>query len=379
MNADRERDPGRRMKVAIIVHGGVDRSGTEHVIPALVWLIERLARRNEVHVFARAQEPGPGEWDLCDARVHNIGLTPGRRQRLFATFGREHAAAPFDVVQGVFGWGGSWAALLGMRHRLPVAFHAAGDEFATVEDIKYGMRSSARGRLALSIAVRGAARVTVATQAMQSLATSRHVTSAVTSLGVALDQWPLRTPRARERGCPARLLHVGDLRPVKDQATLLSAAANLNERGVSFELDICGLDTLDGALQQSPDAIAIRDRTRWHGSVNRVRLREFMERADVLLVSSRHEAGPLVVLEAAIAGVPTVGTHVGHVADWAPDAAVAVPVGDAAALADATSAVLDDEERRLRIAGAAQQRALAIDADYTAASFERMYGELCAR
>ena len=34
------------MKVAILTPGGVDRSGTERVIPCLLWLIERLVRGN---------------------------------------------------------------------------------------------------------------------------------------------------------------------------------------------------------------------------------------------------------------------------------------------------------------------------------------------
>ncbi len=37
-----------------------------------------------------------------------------------------------------------------------------------------------------------------------------------------------------------------------------------------------------------------------------------------MIISSRHEAGPLAVLEAAVKGVPTVGTAVGHIAEWAP-------------------------------------------------------------
>ena len=73
-------------------------------------------------------------------------------------------------------------------------------------------------------------------------------------------------------------------------------------------------------------------------------------------MSSRHEAGQLVVLEAAIAGVPTVGTGVGYVAEWAPDAAVAVPVHDANALADETLKLLQDDERRLAVAREAQRR-----------------------
>ncbi len=91
-----------------------------------------------------------------------------------------------------------------------------------------------------------------------------------------------------------------------------------------------------------------------------------MESADLLLLTSRHESGPLVVLEAAIAGVPTVGTAVGHLIDWRPDAAVTVPVGDFRALARATAAVLADEEHRLRLAEAAQARAGVEDADWTA-------------
>ena len=86
----------------------------------------------------------------------------------------------------------------------------------------------------------------------------------------------------------------------------------------------------------------------------------------------------MAVLEAAVAGVPTVGSSVGHVEEWASDAAVAVPPGDPAALADAVAALLDDEPRRMRLAREAQRRAVAVDADFTAASFERLYADVLA-
>ena len=82
------------------------------------------------------------------------------------------------------------------------------------------------------------------------------------------------------------------------------------------------------------------------------------------------------MLEAAVAGVPTVGTAVGHVADWSRAAAVAVPIGDAAALVPEVEALLADEPRRMAIATEAQARAIAIDADYTATAFERIYAEM---
>ena len=45
------------MKVALLVPGGVDRSGERRVIPCLLWLIERLAAAgDDLHVFAASQE-----------------------------------------------------------------------------------------------------------------------------------------------------------------------------------------------------------------------------------------------------------------------------------------------------------------------------------
>jgi glycosyltransferase involved in cell wall biosynthesis len=106
-------------------------------------------------------------------------------------------------------------------------------------------------------------------------------------------------------------------------------------------------------------------------------LRPLMESADLLVMSSLHEAGPLVLLEAAVAGVPTVGTAVGHLVEWSPSATRSVPVGDGIALADAIQQVLADEPLRLRLAEAAQRRTLLEDADCTARLFEALYRHAC--
>jgi glycosyltransferase involved in cell wall biosynthesis len=367
------------MKLAFIVPGGVDASGTERVIPALLWLLERLAHHHEVHVFALRQQRDPARWDLLGARVHNVGWSGRWRRRLFADFAREHERGPFDVIQALFGGCGTYAAFLGWRHRLPVALHLAGGELVDLGAIGYGMRSSLRGRIALRLALAGASVVTVATPFMQQLAEGVGARTVLVPLGVALDRWPLRAPRPRDPARPARLLHIGDLRPVKDQATLLDAARLLLDRGVCFTLDVAGYDTTGGALQRSAGAAAVAHVTRWHGLLDRAALRTLVEDSDILVVSSRHEAGPVAVLEAAIAGVPTVGTAVGHVAELAPEAAVAVRVGDAAGLAREIALLVADEPRRLAVARLAQWRAAAIDADHTAACFERIHERLAAR
>ena len=174
-------------------------------------------------------------------------------------------------------------------------------------------------------------------------------------------------------------MHVASLNLVKDQTTLLRALAALRDAGVDFQMDIVGVDTLQGKMDGLARQLGLEAHVRFLGFRTQSELRPLIAASDLLVMSSIHEAGPLVLLEAAIAGVPTVGTAVGHIAEWSPSAALAVAVGDWVGLATAIQRVLVDETLRFRLAEAAQRRALAEDADYTARAFEALYQELLAR
>ena len=76
--------------------------------------------------------------------------------------------------------------------------------------------------------------------------------------------------------------------------------------------------------------------------------------------------------------MPTVGTAVGHIRDLAPERALAVPVGDDAALAAGILALLGDEPRRRAMGEAARAWSRAHDADATASAFERIYADVLA-
>ena len=149
------------MKVALIVPGGVDRGGKARVIPCLLWMIERLARRHEIHVFALRQEPQPSHYLLLGAHVHNAGSRP-RRLRLVMQFLKQHRKAKFDVIHAV--WAappGAIAALLGRVLGIPVLLRLTGGDMSAIPDISYGQRRTWRGRLWLRLAVWGAAHITV--------------------------------------------------------------------------------------------------------------------------------------------------------------------------------------------------------------------------
>jgi glycosyltransferase involved in cell wall biosynthesis len=195
-------------------------------------------------------------------------------------------------------------------------------------------------------------------------------------LGVALDRWPASPPRSRDLDRPARLIHVANLSRVKDQPTLLRALRRVLDGGTSLHLDVVGEDTTGGRVERMAAELGLQDHLTFHGFLPHAELRALVEAADLHVFSSRWEADPIALLEAAVAGIPTVGTAVGHMLDWSPSAALAVPVGDAVALADGIEALLADEPRRMEVARAAQARALVHDADWSARRVLELYEEL---
>ncbi|MEO8587231.1 MAG: glycosyltransferase family 4 protein [Acidobacteriota bacterium] len=371
------------MRVALVVPGGVDRGGRERVIPALLWLVERLAARHEIHVFALAQEPLPGDWTLRGAAVHNLGLAARARwpgEALFAV-GRRLARGlethgPFDLVHAF--WAGNPGFLATRAARtlgIPAVVSLAGGELAALHDTGYGGQLHLRERLKIARALRRAVRVTAASAPMAEAARAHGVEATLVPLGVPREAFVEPLPR----DAAPRLLIVGSLNRVKDVPTALRAFRRVVDTHPAARLDVVGEDVLGGEVPREAAALGLSPHVTFHGFLPEDALRPFYRRADLLVHSSRHEAGPLVVLEAAACGVPSVGTAVGHIRDFArsaPACALAVPVGDDAALAAGILALLDDAPRRRAMGLAARDWARAHDADATASAFERIYAEL---
>jgi len=363
----------------MIVPGGVDRTGEYRVIPALLALIERLARQHDVHVFALRQEPRAATWPLRGARIYNIGHG-ATRLRAIRRICAQHRATPFDLVQAIWSGACGFIAVTAARIlRLPSLVHVAGGELVRIPEIGFGGRLGWRGRLQESVVRKGATVMTAASAGMLHALDTFGRSAQRVPLGADLRTWVPRAPARRAPPDSLRLIHVASLNRVKDQVTLLRALRELAARHVEFQLELVGEDTLDGEIQRLAHEWGLAARIRFHGFMPQPRLVEIMRTAHLHLVSSRHEAGPLVVLEAAALGVPTVGTAVGHVAEFSPEAALAVPIGDPAALAAAIGAIAADEELRLRLAHNALARTLREDADYTARCFEDLYAHVVHR
>jgi glycosyltransferase involved in cell wall biosynthesis len=377
------------MRLALVVTGGVDRSGRERVIPTLLWLIARLAARHSVVVYVLRYLNRPDTYPLLGATVRDLGSPAGLGAQYRTLVRRVRNDGPFDVLHAYWAMpAGLVTVAAGRRLRIPTVVTLDSGELVALDAIPvghardgqnkpltfaYGLQRTWKDRLGVAATLKLATRTTVCTRFMHRLAETHGADPAIVPLGVDTGRL---TPTLKPLGPPWRLLHVGSLNPVKDQSTLVRAFALLVGRGLDVHLDIVGEDTLDGRVQELAIQVGIAGRVTFHGFLPTATLVGMYGKAHALLLSSRHEAAGVVVLEAAACEVPTVGTKVGYVSDWAPDRAVAVPIGDPQALADAAEQLLLDPERRQTTARRARAWAIAHSADWTAAALERLYAAL---
>jgi glycosyltransferase involved in cell wall biosynthesis len=152
----------------------------------------------------------------------------------------------------------------------------------------------------------------------------------------------------------------GRLAPQKGFGVLLEAAARWRDLEPAPLLVIAGDGPLAGELRARAAALGVR--AEFPG--RRDDIPALLASAAVFVLPSLWEGQPLVLQEALRAGVPVVATHTGGIPDLTGDnAALLVPAGDAARLADAVRSVLDDPALDARLRAAALERGAALPSE----------------
>lgn len=138
---------------------------------------------------------------------------------------------------------------------------------------------------------------------------------------------------------------VARLDPLKDHATFLEAAALLAAQRPEARFVCVGGGGHDyaQALRQRAEGLGLAERLVWAGE--QADMPAVYNALDVGCLSSASEAFPNVLGEAMSCGVPCVATSAGDAARLLGDAGLAVPPGDAAALAAGLERMLDRLER----------------------------------
>ena len=196
---------------------------------------------------------------------------------------------------------------------------------------------------------------------------------------------PLPLPR-RDRATVRRELGVAGTRP------LVVAVGRLHpQKGYDVLLDAVGRWVADPRLRPAPLVAIAGDGPLEHALADRIAaerlpvtllgrrgdVADLLGAADVCVLPSVWEARSLTAQEALRAGVPLVATRVGGIPELVGEAAELVPVGDAAALAEAVTEVLVDPARTARLAAAGPRRAAGWpDQAATARQLVELYREL---
>lgn len=362
------------MRILLVLPGGVDASGETEVIPAVLWLIERLAKTHDVLVAALRQYEDVREYPLLGARVLNLGLPPVQ------TFGkiRQHRLKVLlkacrewkpEVIHALWlGENGELAALAASKLGTPLITSLGGGECTWIPELQYGGWGNFRSRRQTRRALRQAVAVT---------AGSRFALAELPRFGAwvpfGVDVERFKANIARPQGPPWRFLHVSDTSPIKNQSLLVNALRILKARGYKFHLDWIGTDTADHRLQRWVAESGLEQEVTLHGTMLNSELPKFYRQAHLLLQTSLHESQSVTLLEAAAAGVPTVGTPVGLLHDISPKAGAQTGSFFPEDFADAIETVLLDPEKRAFLARHAQQFSLSYSAEWTANQFESLY------
>jgi glycosyltransferase involved in cell wall biosynthesis len=133
---------------------------------------------------------------------------------------------------------------------------------------------------------------------------------------------------------------VGELRAIKGVDILFEALAELKQSGWRVTATIAGDGPDAGEHKALPQRLGLADQVRFVGHLP---AREAFAMGQILVVPSRAESLPYVVLEAAAAGMPVIATRVGGIGEiFGPEASRLVPAEDVSALAHAIATALDD-------------------------------------
>jgi glycosyltransferase involved in cell wall biosynthesis len=213
---------------------------------------------------------------------------------------------------------------------------------ATTEDLKVRVYHLLDRTLLLR-----ADRVVVVSSAQLALFRSRSSSVSVMHNAVIPDKGGAVTPIAaapwpdcQHDGAGPLIGVIGRLSSEKGVDVFLRACSLLRDRGVSFSAVLVGEGPDRPQLEALRDSLGLGDSVRFLGSITNVAA--VYQRIDLLVIPSRSEGLPNVLLEAISAGRPVVATRVGAIPEVVDDPLVGslVAPGSPEALASAIAATL---------------------------------------
>jgi glycosyltransferase involved in cell wall biosynthesis len=152
----------------------------------------------------------------------------------------------------------------------------------------------------------------------------------------------------------ADIVYVGEFRHIKGADLLVDAVARLRADGKPVTLTLAGDGEELEALKVQIEKLGLTEAVRFIGHV---KARYGFSKGNVLVVPSRGDSMPYVVIEASAAGIPMVAASVGGIPEiFGPHTEALFAPNIAGAMADAIEIALDDPEAALARAKSLRER-----------------------
>lgn len=346
--------------------------GAESVVLALAAGLGTRGRRTAIAAIVDDESPHPFV-DECRARGLTTHTVSAGHRRYLAQAQAIAGVARREGSRVIHTHGfhsdvlGAWGAQLA---RLPVVTTLHGFTGGGIRSVIYD--------LPLRLVHRNAAAIIAVSAAIATRLAARgvrphrmhHIPNAWAPSTPSLTRDAARVALGIDDDAP-RLGWVGRLSHEKGADLMVEAMAQLGSR--ETRLSVLGSGPEDDALRAQAAARGVASQIGWHGMIRNAS--GYFAAFDALILSSRTEGTPMVLLEAMASGLPIIATSVGGVPEMlGDDEALLVPSERPDLLARAIRAFLDDRQAaRVRAEAAAARFKREYDFENWITRHERLY------
>ncbi|HWH36042.1 MAG TPA: glycosyltransferase [Acidimicrobiales bacterium] len=377
-----DRTPGSRLPRVLWLTKGLGRGGTERLLLGAARHHDRSRHQVEVAYVLDWKDALVADVEACGVPVHCLGR--GRGPGWVPRLGRLVRQGRFDIVHTHMPVPAVAARLIAPRRGGPALVHTEHNVWDRYRRLTCWSNAATyhRNRLVLSVSEgvaesirsgagrrrRGLPPLEVLVHGIDPLAAHHGEEARVAArraLGLAADRQVIGS--------------VGNFTAKKDQLALLGAVAALAPDHPDLGLVLVGSGPLEASLRTRAEEPDLAGRVVFAGSRDDVL--EILPAFDVFALSSRHEGLPIALLEAMASGVACVATDVGGVGEVVRHGVhgLLVAPGDERALVAALAGLLDEPERRARLAREARIRSGDFDLEVAVRRQQDAYDEVLAR
>ncbi|HEX9960008.1 MAG TPA: glycosyltransferase family 4 protein [Pyrinomonadaceae bacterium] len=194
---------------------------------------------------------------------------------------------------------------------------------------------------------------------LRDLTGSANISVITNAIDTSIFNNPDSSSKNMERERTTRLLFVGAVGKLKGERDLIKALAILRERKPDINIKVSLLGYGAENLKDYCEESGISELVEHLGAVSLSERIGFYQKADIFVLPTYAEAMPMSVIEAMAAGLAVIATNVGGIPELIEDGAdgILFSPGDAKALADIISLLLENKNIRLSLGEKARQKA----------------------